>query len=366
MAASPRVLVYPADEGGCGFYRLIWPTVALTEQGADVQMVLPNDPVGWQVCGQFWTDDRGRSELLDVVLPEADVVVLQRPLQDLYALAIPMLQAKGIKVVVEIDDDFDAISRRNVSWKFAQPSYSATVNRNHLRRACELADLVTVTTPALARRYAPHGRVAIIPNHVPKRYLDVPRPGPRDDVWVGWSGSVETHPDDLQVCGSGVADAITATGARFGVVGTGKGVRQRLGLKDPVAAVGWVPIDRYPEAMAQFDVGIVPLEPSAFNEAKSALKMLEFAAVGVPAVVSPTTDNLRMIEQGIGMVADKPRAWKGQVSALVRDEARRLEMAERGRQVAARWTIEGNCDRWWDAWTSVVNSPVKAGVRGSN
>jgi hypothetical protein len=45
------------------------------------------------------------------------------------------------------------------------------------------------------------------------------------------------------------------------------------------------------------------------------------------------------------------------VSALVRDEARRVDLAGKGREVMARWTVEGNCDRWWDAWMSVVNTP---------
>lgn len=352
---TPRVLVYPADEGGCGMTRLIWPTVALTRQGADVRMVLPGDPSGWHLQGRWWTDDRGRSELLDVVTPDADVVVLQRPLKDFFPAAIEKLQAQGVRVVVEIDDDFDAISRRNVSWRFVQPTQNPQSNREHLRRACDLADLVTVTTPALARRYGRHGRVRIIPNYVPERYLAVRRPE-HDGVVVGWSGSIETHPDDLQVCGAGVQQALDATGATFAVIGTGKGVKRALRLREAPLACGWRPIDQYPEAVAQLDVGIVPLEASAFNEAKSALKMMEMAALGVPSVVSPTEDNRRMHARGLGTLAETPKQWKGATAALVRDAGLREHMAEQGREIMRDFTIERHCGEWWDAWESVVNT----------
>lgn len=340
-------------------YRCIWPAVALTVQGADVQLVLPGDPLGWQVQGQFWTDDRSEPHLIDVVHPDADILVIQRPMKDIWPHAIPRLQAKGVRVVVEIDDDFDAISRRNVSWSNVQPQNNPTNNRDHLRRACALADHVVVSTPALAARYGRHGRVSVVPNMVPARYLDVTAAA-HDGVIVGWSGSIETHPDDLQVCGAGVAQAVAATGATFAVVGTGRGVQQRLGLREPVRACGWRPIDEYPTAMAQIDVGIVPLELSAFNEAKSALKMMEFAALGVPAVVSPTSDNLRMHHYGLGWIAEKPKNWQRCVSSLVREQGVREHVAGQGREIMRDFTIEGNCGRWWDAWTKALNTSVAA------
>src|SRR5690606_28606720 len=36
-----KIYVYPADEYGCGYYRLIWPAQALQAQGHDIQIVMP-------------------------------------------------------------------------------------------------------------------------------------------------------------------------------------------------------------------------------------------------------------------------------------------------------------------------------------
>lgn len=339
-----------------GHYRIRWAAEALARQGADVDVIGAAEPEERQVMALWWSRGDER-KLISVTAPDADVIVLQRPLTDTLAESIPKLQAKGVKVVVEIDDDFEALSPRNVSWRAVHPARDARRNKDHLRRACEAADLVVVSTPALARRYGRHGRVAVVPNMVPEWYLDVERQ-PRDEVFVGWSGSIGTHPDDLQVVGPGITRAVRATGARFGVVGTGKGVQRALGLDETPLACGWVPLADYPVAMAQLDVGIVPLELSAFNEAKSWLKGLEFAALGVPFVASPTGPYSDLVGRGAGMLAESPKQWEGIVKRLVSDADRRAEVAEAGRAVARTMTIEAHCGRWWEAWTSPLEAVV--------
>lgn len=304
-----------------------------------------------QLMGTFREDDTGAEVLVDVEAPDADVVVLQRPLRWEVADAVPMLQGHGLRVVIEVDDDFAAIHPHNVSFDHVHPKRSPDRNFHHLQRACAQADHVVVTTPALARRYGKHGRVTVVPNHVPKRYLDV-TVEPNEATYVGWTGSIDTHPTDLQVTGSGIQSALTATGAKFAVVGTGKGVRKALSLIDEPVTTGWVAIEDYPACMAQLDVGIVPLDDIVFNQGKSNLKALEFAALGVPAVVSPTQDNERLAKLGAGVLAGNRREWAREVARLAGDPSLRVETGGRAREVAARWTIEGNCERWWEAWTA--------------
>lgn len=346
-------MAYPADEGGCGAYRIIWPAEALAAGGADVELIRPGDD--HQMMAKWQRDATGREHVVDVVPPDADVVVMQRPLMRGTVDGIVHLQRHGVRVVVEVDDDFASIHPRNVSFANVNPSVSPDRNHLHLMRACSLADHVVVTTPALARRYGRHGRFSIVPNHVPARYLDV-TPEPHDGVFVGWTGSIDTHPTDLQVTRGGVAQAVRDTGARFAVVGTGKGVQRALGLDVAPLVSGWAPLDRYPEAMAQLDVGIVPLDDIVFNHGKSWLKGLEMAAVGVPFVASPTDDYVRLAKLGAGLLATRARDWRRFVGELVGDEHHRAEAAGRGRDLARRWTIEGNSERWWDAWTAPLRA----------
>ena len=355
-----RVVVMPGDLGRCG-YRLIWPALALRAQGADVEIVPPDvkdsmhpatvfPPSSERVVG-VWSDrDDGSTQFHGLHhRPDCDIVVVQRPLQESRVRMIEALQAAGVKVVVEIDDDFRNVSRRNQAWSSVHPQFHPWANWQHLAEACRIADLVTVTTPALARLYGSHGRVAIIPNHVPRSYLDVGyRTARAERPSVGWSGSLHTHPDDLQVMRRMVRRVQRETGCEIRVVGTGAGVSQVLGVPH-VLATGWVPLSAYPVMMAQMDVGLVPLELSLFNEAKSGLKGLEFAALGVPYVASPTGPYRQQTEHA-GLLAEKPADWYRHLRQLVNSEDYRKTEAARGRAWAATQTVEGNCDMWWDAW----------------
>lgn len=392
-----RVIVHPADRGGCGHYRMIWPAERLAAAGVDVTVTDDYEyPLAWtntihgrEALGIVGDQTAFRSlagamtgelalgrkrgatgeelarierryvaEFRDLAAQtgraavDADVVVLQRVVSQDRVELIRALQAIGVAVVVEVDDDLHAIHRRNPAWSSMNPLENPMVNREWLARACDLADMVTVTTPALAHRYASHGRFRIIPNFVPAHYLTVERPA-HSEVRVGWSGSTVTHPGDLEVTEGGVAHAIRDTGAALHVVGTGRGVAAALRHDGPVTATEWLPIADYPNALAQLDVGIVPLAPSAFNNAKSWLKGIEMAAVGVPFVASPT-DPYRAFERlGFGFVASTVDEWRWQVAELVSQSSYRADLSGRYRdRIAAGFTIEQQLDRWPDAWAA--------------
>lgn len=325
--ALMRVEVYPADSGACGFYRLR----------------LPASQLGAAVVDDGLRLGVADGRVVDATA-DADVVVLQRPANALIVAAIPHLQRHGVAVVVDMDDDFAALDPKNPTWTADRKAHRLILE------ACRRADLVTVTTPGLARRYGGHGRVQILPNVVPARYLTVT--AERDGRTAGWAGSVSTHPNDLQVTGGAVAQAVRETGGRFQVIGDGNAVREHLRLDVEPDVTGIVPLTDYPRHVAGLDVGIVPLTDSTFNRSKSALKLLEYSALGVASVVSPTPDNLRV---GIGLVAHRPRDWSRLVRRLLTQVGYRAEVAERARAaVAERHTIEGNAWRWEQAWSRAL------------
>lgn len=358
-----RVFVHPADEGACGAYRMEWPARALKAQGHDVHVKRDWSYQALWRSSVFGDRVVGLAETI-----KADVVVLQRPLQRNRVELISAMQDQGVAVVVEIDDDFHEIHPRNPAWRGSNPLREPDRNRDWLLKACDRADLVTVTTPALAERYGRHGRVAVLPNYVPESYLST-KPGAYTEMFMarpsglllGWSGSVATHPDDLQVTGDTCQSVLDATGARFHVIGTGVKVAEKLGLAKEPTATGWVPIEAYPEAMAQLDVGIVPLAPTRFNEAKSWLKGLEYASVGVPFVASATGPYRELARLGIGWTAETPGGWERNVTALLTDHVLREEMGSRWQDmVAESFTIEANAFKWLESWARAAQHRVAA------
>ena len=344
-----RVKLFPLDTWGCGHYRMYWPAAAVAELEGhgfdDVSIVAPDErrvaiKLGWdgRVAGEGFPAEAG------------DVVVFQRPSPLFIPDAIRLLKARGVKVVVDMDDDLAAIHPGSIAWRSYHPKTSNGHSWHAVTESCRLADLVTVTTPQLARRYGAHGRVAILPNVVPDSYLDADHP---DSTMIGWSGTVATHVGDLQRVGPAIA-TLVRSGVTFATVGPPDGVAKDLGLSSQPRSSGPVSIDQYPSTVAQFGIGIAPLARSIFNEAKSRLKPLEYSALGVPWVGTPTEDYRLFHEQtGVGQLAERPKDWLRCLKRLVNDDEFRLEQSSKGREAARAHTFSATAWRWAEAWASL-------------
>lgn len=331
-----KVLVYPSDRFGCGSFRAIWPGQYCATAGHDVEVVRAQDRrVRLVMEGNTVRD----------VLVEADVVVLQRVTHTYMAQAVAVMRAKGIAVVVDVDDDLSSIHPSNPAWEMHRPGRGPHSWHN-LAAACRAASLVTVSTPALLGVYAKHGRGQVLPNYLPDSYYGLTRV---DSDVIGWPGSIHSHPNDPEVVGGSVARLVDE-GAQFVMRGDSTGAGRAFGLaQDPPG--GGVSIEEWPRAVASIGVGIAPLADTRFNQCKSALKPMEMSACGVPWVASPRAEYKRLHEMGAGVLADRPRTWYRELKRLHGSAALRQEMSEAGRAVAEQLRLSQNSWRWMDAWT---------------
>lgn len=346
-----KVYVFPADLGGCGYYRLIWPGQVLRKLGYNVHIVSPQERDN--ALRGVLKDGR----MTDVVIPDdADVMVFQRVTHRYLVQAINIIRSKGVAVVVDMDDDLTCIHPANPAFHMLHPR--SNVNAEHSWQntlgACDSATLVTVSTPALKTRYARHGRGQVLYNCVPKRYLDVPH---ADSEIVGWAGSVHSHPTDLQVMGPTPAQLLQV-GHKFNIVGSLDGVHGALGipLDRKIEATGVIKdIGAWPLGVTTLGIGVAPLAESKFNAAKSWLKMIEYAAVGVPVVASPRVEYARLNKLGVGWLAKSPKEWRSKLQMLITNPNLRVELSEQGRKIAEKWTIESNAELWWSAWSDALD-----------
>lgn len=284
----------------------------------------------------------------------ADTVVLNRPLDPGIAEQVRLWAAEGRRVIVDLDDDFDAV--------VPEHRIHGRYTTEHLHAACRAATVVTCSTPALAERYG-YGHGVVLRNCIPESYLSVERrsrtleatghsaPG---GTWVGWYGSLGSHPRDPAAAGRGVGEALNPhEGAEFVFAGPPADalrLRETFGLDRPVRELGYQSMIGLIQLIAEFDIGIVPLELNPFNEAKSWLKGLEFAAVGVPVIASPTSEYRRAEVEGGCLLADTPKSWMYALRKLIENPEWRRYQAARGREWAATWTYERHADDWRAVW----------------
>lgn len=345
-----RVVTYPADTGGCGYFRIIWAAEQLAAAGHDVEIRPPADR-GLKL--RIGPDDHV-DDVLDV--DGVDVLVFQRLTHQWMAEAVPLLRARGIAVVVDVDDDLSSVHPRNPAYESMHPRFTGRptgrgqVHRHswqHLADACRNATLVTVSTPALLERYARHGRGHVIYNHLPDIYYGVPH---EDRDTIGWPAALASHPDDPAVLGGAVA-RLVSEGADFRVVGDPTGVGRAFGLaQDPQGRTGIDPTG-WPAAVAgDVGIGVAPLADTRFNACKSWLKPLEMSALGIPWVGSPRAEYTRLHALGAGALADTSRRWYRELRRLVQSPALREERAQAGREVAEGLRLSANAWRWAEAW----------------
>jgi hypothetical protein len=330
-----RVVVYPSDSFGCGSFRAIWPGEALAAAGHDVEVVQAKDRRVRLVMDKDVVRD---------VLVDADVVVLQRTTHAYMAQAVGVMRAKGITVVVDVDDDLSSIHPSNPAWAAHRPG-RGTHSWHNLGMACRDATMVTVSTPALLDVYARHGRGRVLRNYLPDHYYGLPRV---DSDVVGWPASFHSHPNDPEVVGGAVARLVDE-GAQFVMRGDSRGAGKALGLKqDPIG--GGVSIEEWPRAVASLGIGIAPLADTKFNTSKSWLKPLEMSACGVPWVASPRAAYRELHAMGVGVLTDRSRGWYRAVSKLRESAALRQEQSEAGRAVAERLRLRDHAWRWLEVY----------------
>jgi glycosyltransferase involved in cell wall biosynthesis len=105
-----------------------------------------------------------------------------------------------------------------------------------------------------------------------------------------------------------------------------------------------------------WDVGLAPLADSPFNACKSAIKVLDYAALGLASLASGVPAYRGSLADGPGgmLVPNTTPAWYEALSRLIRDAAFRRGLAEGGAaSLRAGGTLAARAGAWRRAWPRV-------------
>lgn len=322
-----KIFFWSADSSGCAYYRCELPAQTLRDNGD----------------GQYET-------LVSSIMPDewldSDVIVGQRVSQPGPTSRWQQLAAEErVRLVYEIDDDLlDVDPSNGPAWHyFSQPKIRANIKLN-----IQVATAVLTTNEVLAERISKlNPNVYVAPNCVPGWVLDLPTAeGTRDRLTIGWAGGA-SHQMDW-------ADAASEVG-RFQA--RDKNVEMHVMGWPPPALVRKLAQDRYrftrwidsvPDLYRSIDfqVGLAPLRPHLFNQAKSYVKALEYAALGIPCIASDTGPYSNFVQDGVtGLLVRRPHEW-GQHLRTLLDPFTRRELGTAARLLASQHTIEKNIHLW--------------------
>lgn len=341
------ILVCASDRFGTGMLRLGWPAQYLQEAGCDdVQIDYPD--TRWGIGAKLRQSD---NTVVGAFVPEGvTTLVIQRTTHAHLVGSIPFFQEQGVRVVIDIDDALDWVHPSNPAYTGLRPGNPSLHSWINLRKACQMADAVTVTTPALAAMYRPEA--VLLPNLLPDHFYGRER---IDHTEICWPASLPSHPNDAEEVVGVLDRVIRDTGAKVRLIGEGEHAEPVLmrafGLSTPPILQEFVSMQDWPAFLSTLGIGIAPLAGTKFNAAKSWLKPLELMASGVPWVGSDLVEYRRLRdESGVGTLARRQSDWYRALKRLVTDDQFRADQSAAGVEAAEGYRLRDRVNLWHEVW----------------
>jgi glycosyltransferase involved in cell wall biosynthesis len=303
---------------GCSWYRNVVPGYAAKIAGHEVRL--------------------RAGEVSGADLEWCDALFVQRLWQPVAIQIANDAKRLGKLTVWDLDDDLWALDPANPAKAFWDQ------HADDALAVMRAFDRVTTTNKYLAgtlRRW--HKDVRIIPNALPDDFV---RFGPEHvpPLAIGWAGGY-AHSDDLRAIEKPLLDVLDARpDVMVALVGSGEWIRhERVLHLSPVA------IERYHTLLSTFDIGLAPILDTRFNRAKSDLKPLEYAAVGVPCIASKVGPYREL--KANTLLAPSPKEFRSLLLHLIDHPEKRAALTEAGLAWADSRRISQVLPLWEAAWT---------------
>lgn len=327
-----KIAAFP-NPSGSALWRLAWPFKYLNKLGDDARVI--------------------QGGITEEVAQWADVYVLQGCVdKDGIALLHAYQKEKGKKLVVEADDAI--VVEGDSPFKMEHDLANAPAV---IRATMEVADLVTTTTPYLARKLREvNPNVVVLPNYLDLDVWDIPRKvnvGGR--IRIGWAGSV-THLEDLKM----VVEPLKALKARYpqvDLIFCGETRLRDLFTDTPIEIMLGVPPEAWPSRLSgmRLDIGIAPLRDTEFNRSKSNIKWLEYSINHIPGVFSPTVYNMPGFDGTLGQIAENIDQWYRCLENYILHPILREEIADHSYAwVRRRYDLSRHALEWARAYAGLL------------
>lgn len=290
---------------------------------------------------------------------DLDVIVMQRLMFKELKYTLRQLKKKKVRplIINDLDDWYWGLDPSNAAYKACQPENNKNENIDHYKEILQLSDVITVSTPFLRdqmRTWLKHDNVVLLENCVDTSKFSQ-RPYRTKRPIIGWCGSTAHRSRDLEEL-----HGIFPDNLRWHHTGhSERSPKFSDALAIPTNRLTTLPALtplNYAKHGFCFDIGIAPLSDKPFNTAKSWIKAIEYAAAGVPFIVSPRAEYVRLQEEyGIGRIAHTPDDWLRHISELSHSKERSTEARQQRQIVATHLDVK----RMAAEWDALVESLVK-------
>ena len=358
MTDAPRVLALVGDISGCTLWRVWQPFAELQRHGVFAHWT-PRDGT-----------DNNDPRFIAKLPHNFDALVLPRLFWAHAEDAVRFTGAihkAGMAVIVEVDDDVYSPSIVERAYTTQDTEREKGFVRLEAERQArlevlQLCDGVTVSSLRLATIVSMHtdAPVEVVPNAIDTRWFHQTLHGCRRTIpplTIGWAGGARYREDLEPIAEAWGNLARRYPNLTFVVQGFMAEVLIDAVPADRCRRLPWLPLEEYPRALLNFDIGCAAVAPKLFNTAKTPIKVWEYAMAGVPAVATPTLYGQVIADGTDGLLAETAAEWEAALARLVEDaELRRQVWRAQRRRVACEHSLERNWQRWPIAWARILET----------
>jgi glycosyltransferase involved in cell wall biosynthesis len=348
MTTTPSILFLsesPREDQGSRMYRCANQAKQLVQAGLNAKVV-------------YYQDARQAD------LDAADIWIFSRCRYDDASLKLVVSGRKQHKLLCgDLDDrifapwdvDHSGYMRSRARPKSTVSARQSAIERDNLR-LLPAFEMVTVSTPGLQEELTKLG----IPAEVARNAFDSEREPLVKRARLGLSrilimSGTPTHDQDLRRIAGPVARFLGEhPDVRCTLLGALQVAGPLRGLSN-VTTQELLPVTQLYKFVSEFDLCLVPLENTLFNDCKSALKFIECGAVSVPVLASPRREYRALVrhdETGF-LSEDSEEGWYAELSRLKAHPELIQKVASAAHQsVANEHTVRSRGSQLSDFWTS--------------
>eukprot|EP00992_Anisonema_acinus_P007739 TRINITY_DN3689_c0_g1_i1.p1 TRINITY_DN3689_c0_g1~~TRINITY_DN3689_c0_g1_i1.p1 ORF type:complete len:399 (-),score=-56.27 TRINITY_DN3689_c0_g1_i1:1152-2348(-) len=343
-----RAINFLADSGGCGHYRMVWPSFLMTAKEKyhifNMNKIVPNDG--------FYQD--------------LNVLRIQRQVSDEQYEVAKFLRKvcdkHGVRFCYEIDDIplyEDIPDYNNHKKAYANPSY-----RNNIINIMNMCDEVTVTNKFMRDYFISKTsatKITVVPNFMPRfwidRYYDENKlrnnfNNNKKKPRVLYPGSAAHYdisgkiPDDM----TEIVKLMGKTLNEFQWVIFGGMCPSMVDWvkSGKVEYHPFVDLMDYPQKIVDIKPQFIvaPLQKNNFNFAKSDIKFREGAALGIPTICQDMITYEKSLYK-----FDNNNDLYDQIKTLSKDVGVYIKACRKMREKSNNWWLEDNINVWEEFYT---------------
>ncbi len=161
---------------------------------------------------------------------------------------------------------------------------------------------------------------------------------------IGWVGTGPEHVRNLEILVPVLAKLVTTTTVPFKFVLIGALKNKKvydlfqnvLGLNiEFIDSLNWTDPESVPREIQKFDIGVVPHQSEGeWNKGKTSMKILEYMACSVPAVVSAFGEMPYIIQDDVnGYIASTDEQWVEKLEKLLSEKELRVRFGHAGQDL---------------------------------